>query len=95
MKSVVDAMNRSANLLCGEVCELLPEGWEIKIFMRGGEADIGLFNPQGEEVEVDGDDLNTGEIIAKLINTARGSDGLEVAYDISELLPDLGGEGEV
>lgn len=64
------------------VCENLPEDWEICVEVRKGEADIKLFSPDGELVEMCDDDLTTDEIVLSRVNHARTWDGLCEVGDV-------------
>lgn len=52
----------ASNLLCEHVAENLPVGWELRLTMYQGDADLELFDPNGDEVEVGREDDDASHI---------------------------------
>lgn len=67
--------------LMNDVCEHLPDGWELFVVFRNGEADIELYNAKGEEVTLCDDDLNVTEMLQQRVDFARATDGLAPYFD--------------
>jgi hypothetical protein len=59
-KRLIDA----ANLLCDEVRDNLPDGWEISLVMNKDEAYLSLTNPDGDDTDYDGGEHNYSSITA-------------------------------
>lgn len=59
-----------------EIGEPLPEDWEIVVFVRHGECEIELIDPQGEIVALCDDDLDVDQMLRQRVDHARESDGL-------------------
>ncbi|MBA3483375.1 MAG: hypothetical protein H0T51_16320 [Pirellulales bacterium] len=73
--------NRTFTQLIEDVCENLPEDWEVEIILRRGEADFNLIDPEGDEAKVCDDDHNSVEMIHARVDHARFSDGLQPHFD--------------
>lgn len=56
------ALIAASNLLCEFVGRHLPDGWEISLNMRHGEADLSLTDTSGEEIEIDSADHGISSI---------------------------------
>lgn len=68
--------------------ELLPEGWGIHLRMAKDRADVSLYDPADNFVEVNTDDQDTSEMIISHINMARKLEDLEpVEWDGSPGTP--------
>ena len=64
--------------LFNDICENLPEDWEIEISGMSGEASVELVDPDGKRVDMDDDanDYLMHRMVHARINKARESDGL-------------------
>lgn len=59
-KALIDA----TNLICDHVADRLPAGWELVLSMRSGEADLSLFDSDGNEIDVPPADRGISQIDA-------------------------------
>jgi hypothetical protein len=51
----------------------IPEGWEVRICIERGSGWVVLFNPAGDVVDFDGDDLSVPNQVGQAVQYALGA----------------------